>query len=153
MLVAVRGLECRGHVVITDNFFTSVKLYVELLKRGFYATGIVKKGLKGFPPSLAGFPNQHRLPRGILMVKMHHSRRIGLTRSPCGYCPQLLTLSIPCALLPDGSSESMWTFQCCVYSSDIRATCAVSTWLTNAACTILQPCKVTSGGTDASPLS
>jgi hypothetical protein len=54
VLVAVRGLEGWGHVIITDNFFTSVKLHTELLKRGFFATGTVKKGLKGFPDSLAG---------------------------------------------------------------------------------------------------
>jgi hypothetical protein len=54
VLVAVRGLEGRGHVIITDNFFTSVRLHTELLKRGFYGTGIVKKGSKGFPDSLAG---------------------------------------------------------------------------------------------------
>jgi hypothetical protein len=76
VLVAVRGLEGRGHVVITDNFFTSVKLQVELLRRGFFATGTVKKVSKGFPPSLAGFPNQHRPPRGTLVVKMHCSRCI-----------------------------------------------------------------------------
>ena len=54
VLVAVRGLENRGHVIITDNFFTSVKLHTELLRRGFYATGTLKKGSKGFPESLAG---------------------------------------------------------------------------------------------------
>jgi hypothetical protein len=54
VLMAVRGLEGRGHVIITDNFFTSVRLHTELLKCGFYATGTVKKGSKGFPDSLAG---------------------------------------------------------------------------------------------------
>ena len=38
ILVAVRGLENRGHVVITDNFFTDLSLFTILLKRGFYAT-------------------------------------------------------------------------------------------------------------------
>jgi hypothetical protein len=76
VLVAVRGLEGRGHVVITDNFFTSVKLHMELLERRFFATGTVKKVSKGFPPSLARFPNQHRPPRGTLVVKMHRSHRI-----------------------------------------------------------------------------
>ena len=58
------------------TFFTSVKLYVELLNRDFYATGTVKKGSKGFPPLLACFSNQHRPPRGTFVVKMHHSRQI-----------------------------------------------------------------------------
>jgi hypothetical protein len=76
ILVAIRGLEGRGHVVITDNFFTSVKLQLELLKRGFFSTGTVKRISKGFPPSLAGFPTQHRPQRGTLVVKMHRSWRI-----------------------------------------------------------------------------
>jgi hypothetical protein len=54
VLVVVRGLENRGHVIITDNFFTSVRLHTELLRRGFYGTGTVKKVSKGFPESLAG---------------------------------------------------------------------------------------------------
>jgi hypothetical protein len=42
VLQAVRGLEGRGHTIITDNFFSSVKLFRSLLERGFYATGTVK---------------------------------------------------------------------------------------------------------------
>jgi hypothetical protein len=76
VLVALRGLEHRGHVVITDNFFSGVSLFTTLLSRGFYATGTVKKGSRGFPASLASFPIQHRPPRGTLVVKMHRSRQI-----------------------------------------------------------------------------
>jgi hypothetical protein len=76
VLVALRGLEHRGHVVFTDNFFTGVSLFTSLLRRGFYATGIVKKVSRGFPPSLAGFPAQHRPPRGTLVVRMHRSREV-----------------------------------------------------------------------------
>jgi hypothetical protein len=76
VLMAVRGLERRGHVIITDNFFTSVKLFMTLLDYGFYATGTVKKGSKGFPSSLAGFPKQYRPQRGTVVVKMHHSHKI-----------------------------------------------------------------------------
>jgi hypothetical protein len=76
VLVAIRGMEGRGHVVIMDNFFTSVKLFMTLLERGFYATGTVKRISKGFPPSLAGFPAAHQPARGTLVVKMHRSRKI-----------------------------------------------------------------------------
>jgi hypothetical protein len=76
VLTAVRGLEGRGHCIITDNFFTSVALHVELLQRGFFATGSAKRGSKGFPRSLAGFLSQHHPPRGTLVVKMHRSREI-----------------------------------------------------------------------------
>jgi predicted Co/Zn/Cd cation transporter (cation efflux family) len=56
VLTAIWGLEGHGHVIIMDNFFTSVKLFMTLLERGFYATCTIKKGSKGFPKSLAGFP-------------------------------------------------------------------------------------------------
>lgn len=49
VLTAVRGLEGLGHVIVTDNYFTSVKLSMELLAQGFYTTGTVKKlDIKGF---------------------------------------------------------------------------------------------------------
>jgi hypothetical protein len=76
VLVAVRGMEGCGHVLIVDIFFSSVKLFMMLLDRGFYATGTMKKGSKGFPPSLTGFPATHRLPRGTLLVKMHRNWKI-----------------------------------------------------------------------------
>jgi hypothetical protein len=76
VLMVVRGLEGRGHVIVIDNFLTSVKLFMTLYERGFYATGTVKKGSKGFPSSLAGFPKQYCPPRGTLIVKMHRSRKI-----------------------------------------------------------------------------
>jgi hypothetical protein len=76
VLVAVRGLEGRGHTIITDNFFTSVRLSMALLERGLYTTGTVKKGFMGFPSSLAGFPKANHPPHGTLVVKMHRSRKI-----------------------------------------------------------------------------
>lgn len=54
VLTVVSGLEGRGHVIVTDNFFTSPKLFIELMKRGFWAIGTCRKTRKGFPPSLAG---------------------------------------------------------------------------------------------------
>lgn len=76
VLNAVLGLEGRGHVIIMDNFFTSPRLFMELLKRGFWATGTCKKNRKGFPTSLAGFPNNQLPERGHLVFKMHRSRHI-----------------------------------------------------------------------------
>lgn len=76
VLQAVRGLEHRGHVVVTDNYFTCIKLHMALLQRGFFATGTCKKTAAGFPLSLSGFPKTHQPPRGTLVVKMHRSRKI-----------------------------------------------------------------------------
>ena len=52
--ILVRGLEGKGHVIIINNFFTSIRLHTELLKRGFYATSTIKKRSKGFLGSFAG---------------------------------------------------------------------------------------------------
>lgn len=77
VLTAISDLEGRGHVIITDNFFTSPRLFMELLKHGFWATGgSCRKSRKGFPPSLASFPKTQLPERGHLVLKMHHSCRI-----------------------------------------------------------------------------
>ena len=76
VLTAVSSLEGRGHIIITDNFFTSPRLFVELMRRGFWAIGTCRKTRKGFPTSLAGFPNNHLPECGHLVVKMHRSRQI-----------------------------------------------------------------------------
>ena len=76
VLVAVWRLEGQGHVIITDSFFNSVKLFTTLLEQGFFATGTIMKGSRGFPSSLAGFPTTHRPPCGTLLVKMQRSRKI-----------------------------------------------------------------------------
>ena len=41
VLVAVRGMEGHSHVIITDNFFISIKLFTTLLERGFYSTTLM----------------------------------------------------------------------------------------------------------------
>jgi hypothetical protein len=79
VLSVVQGLENRGHVVVVDNFFTSVALAMSLLERKFWMIGTVKKGSKGFPPSLAGLSSKSKAnmpPQGHLSVKMHRSRQI-----------------------------------------------------------------------------
>lgn len=76
VLTAVAGLEGRGHVIVTDNFFTSPRLFMELLQRGFWATGTCRKNRKGFPASLSGFSSVDLPERGHLVVKMHRSRKI-----------------------------------------------------------------------------
>jgi hypothetical protein len=52
---------------------------MSLLERGFWMTGTVKIGSKGFPSSLAGLSsnsNVNKPPRGHLCVKMHRSRQV-----------------------------------------------------------------------------
>ena len=76
VLQVIKGYEHQGHTIVTDNFFTGVKLHMSLLQLGFFATGTVKKGSRGFPTSLAGFPKTQLPPRGTVVVKMHRSRKI-----------------------------------------------------------------------------
>lgn len=77
VLQSIRGFENRGHVIVCDNFFTSVQLCMSLMERGFWMTGTVKKGSRGFPTSLGGLSKKSHLPpRGTLMVKMHRNRQV-----------------------------------------------------------------------------
>lgn len=46
------GLHGRGHVVVTDNFFTSPKLLVDLHALGTYGTGTVRANRIGLPSML-----------------------------------------------------------------------------------------------------
>jgi hypothetical protein len=45
----LEGLENRGHIVIMDNFFSSVPLFMELLGKCTYAMGTVKANHVGLP--------------------------------------------------------------------------------------------------------
>jgi hypothetical protein len=76
VLIAMRGLEHRGHVIVTDNFFSSLQLCMSLMQWGFWTTGTVRKSRRGFPLSLAGFPKTSLLPRDTIAVKMHRSRKV-----------------------------------------------------------------------------
>lgn len=76
VFTTIAGLERHSYVIIKDNFFTSPRLFMELLKRGFWASGTCKKNKKGFPLSLASFPNTQLLEWGHLVLKMHCSRSI-----------------------------------------------------------------------------
>ena len=44
VLMAVQGMEGCGHVIIMDNLFTSVKLFMTILEMDFFVIGAVKKG-------------------------------------------------------------------------------------------------------------
>lgn len=47
------GLENRDYIVVTDNFFSSVPLFVDLLGKGTYATSTVRANHIGLPTALA----------------------------------------------------------------------------------------------------
>jgi hypothetical protein len=76
VLRVVSGLEGRGHVNVTDNYFTSPSLFLKLMSRGFWGTRTVRKSRHGFPSSLAGFSKSESLDRGELVVRMHQDRNM-----------------------------------------------------------------------------
>ena len=43
------GLENRGHMVVLDNFFSSISLFVDLLGKGTYTTSTVRANRIGLP--------------------------------------------------------------------------------------------------------
>jgi hypothetical protein len=56
----MEGLENKGHVVVMDNYFTSVGLFEELAQKGIYATGTMWANRIGVPPS---FKNKNAFNR------------------------------------------------------------------------------------------
>lgn len=74
VLTTIWGLEGRDHVIVTDNYFTSLALFMELMAHGFWAIGMVWKTQHGFPASLAGFQTASKPNRGGLVVRMHQDR-------------------------------------------------------------------------------
>lgn len=48
----IDALHGHGHVVVTDNFFTSSKLLVDLYDMGTYGTGMVQPNRIGLPSLL-----------------------------------------------------------------------------------------------------
>jgi hypothetical protein len=69
-------LHGRGHMVFIDNFFTSVKLLVDMVERGTYATGTVRSSRIGLPQALADKKAWAKKPQGSLGWLMHSSCKI-----------------------------------------------------------------------------
>ena len=82
VLRAVQGLERRGHVLVMDNYFTSPSLFLELMARGFWATGTIRKTMRGFPTFLAGFKKTELPERSELVVCMYRDRNMGMDSKP-----------------------------------------------------------------------
>jgi hypothetical protein len=72
----VRDLDGRGHVVVCDNFFSSIGLFTELATRQIYATGTVRSNRIGLPTELKNVKNWENATQGTLVWKMHRSHGI-----------------------------------------------------------------------------
>jgi hypothetical protein len=57
VLNLINGLEGKGHVVVTNNYFRSVRLYTELALRDIYAIGTVQSNCVGILKPLNNLRN------------------------------------------------------------------------------------------------
>jgi hypothetical protein len=76
VLNLVNGLEGRGHVVVTDNYFTSVGLFTEFASGEIYATGTVQSNRVGVPRPFNNLRNWRDSEQGTLDWHTHSSRGI-----------------------------------------------------------------------------
>jgi hypothetical protein len=73
----VDGLDGRGHVVVMDNYFSSVGLYMELASRGIYAIGTMRSNRVGLPEEFKDTKSFGRTAtQGDLLWRMHESHGI-----------------------------------------------------------------------------
>ena len=71
-----RGLENKGHVIVMDNFFTSIELFQDLERRGIYKTRTMRSICIGLHPSMKNIKKFKKRPQGDLDWMMHSSRRL-----------------------------------------------------------------------------
>jgi hypothetical protein len=72
----VKGLENRGHCLVIDNFFASVNLFHELMCKGIWATGTVRRTSKNLPGGLYRQPDA--TVRGSMVIWNHVHRQMGV---------------------------------------------------------------------------
>jgi hypothetical protein len=72
----VGKLAHQGHLVLMDNFFSSVELFQELEKKGIYATGTVRGCRIGLPAFMKNSKVYKKNPSRFFEWKIHESRKI-----------------------------------------------------------------------------
>ena len=70
----LRGLEGKRHCVVMDNFFYSIPLFQDLVKKGIYAMGTVRSNRIGLPSHLRNTKAWRRYKQGHIEWAMHESR-------------------------------------------------------------------------------
>jgi hypothetical protein len=66
VLGLVDGLEGKDHVPVTDNYFSSIGLFMELANRDIYATGTMRSNRVGLPSDLKNLRIWERSEQGTL---------------------------------------------------------------------------------------
>ena len=72
----VKGLENRGHCLVIDNFFASVNLFHDLMCKGIWATGTVRRTSKNLPGGIYRDPDT--TARGSMVIWNHVHRQMGV---------------------------------------------------------------------------
>jgi hypothetical protein len=70
------GLENKSHVIVMDNYFTSVGLFCDLERWGIYATGTMRSNRIGLHPEMRKIKEFKRRTQGDLEWFMHESRKM-----------------------------------------------------------------------------
>jgi hypothetical protein len=72
----LHGLEDKGHCIVMDNYFCSIPLFEDLVRKGIYATGTVRSNCIGLPQNLKNTKSWKRCEQGHIEWAMHESRSI-----------------------------------------------------------------------------
>ena len=70
------GLENRRHIVVVDNFFSSIPLFVDLLEKCSYPTGTVRANRIDLPTALAKKSLYAKYTQGHLEWRIHKTQKI-----------------------------------------------------------------------------
>jgi hypothetical protein len=72
----LKDLVGRGHIVTTDNFFTSVPLFLDLLDSGIMATGTLRADRKYVPRAMFAKSITKKQDLGWVDYRMHEERKL-----------------------------------------------------------------------------
>ena len=72
----LKDLYGRGHIVTTDNFFTSVPLFLDLLENGIMATGTLRATRKYVPRAIFAKKITKNKHFGWIDYQMHAERKV-----------------------------------------------------------------------------
>ena len=71
VLRLVEGLWHHSHVIVMDNYFSLIGLYMDLLERGTYATGTIRTNRVGLPDDLKNTKTFKNVLQGTTLWRMH----------------------------------------------------------------------------------
>jgi len=69
-------IESKGHVIVIDNFFSSIALFKDLLEKKTYATSTMRANWVGLPQSFKNTKDSNKNEQGTLDWHMHDSRQM-----------------------------------------------------------------------------